>query len=61
MVGDETGFIQVLTAAVGRGMIVLVSSRFRVPQNVPVTEINIKRVDLRLEHSLQSRLSNCRI
>ena len=55
-VGDETGFAQVASTAIARGIIVLVSTRVLVPQNEPVTEVNLERVDLFLEHDLQRRL-----
>ena len=41
-VGDETGFVQVPSATVARGMVVLVSSRVLVPQNEPVMEIHLE-------------------
>ena len=49
-VGDETGFVQVPSATVTRRMVVLVSSRDRVPQNEPVTEIDLECSGLLLEH-----------
>ena len=55
-VGDETGLVQVASTAVARGMVVLVSTRVLVPQNEPVTEINLEGVGLFLEHDLQRRL-----
>ena len=42
-VGDENGFVQVPSAAIARGMIVLVSAHVLVPQNEPVTEIDLER------------------
>ena len=55
-VGDETGFVQIASTAVARGMAVLVSTRVLVPQNEPVTEVNLEGVGLFLEHDLQRRL-----
>ena len=55
-VGDETGLVQVASTAVARGMVVLVSTRVLVPQNEPLTEINLEGVGLFLEHVLQRRL-----
>ena len=54
-VGDETGLVQVASTAVARGMVVLVSTRVLVPQNEPVTEVNLVGVGLFLEHDLQRR------
>ena len=54
-VGDETGLVQVASTAIARGMIVLVSTRVLVLQNEPVTEVNLERVGLFLEHDLQRR------
>ena len=45
-VGDETGLVQVASTAIARGMIVLVSTRVLVPQNAPVTEVNLQCVGL---------------
>ena len=55
-VGDETGLVQVASTAVARGMVVLVLTRVLVPQNEPVTEVNLECVGLFLEHVLQRRL-----
>ena len=55
-VGDETGLVQVASTAVARGMVVLVLTRVLVPQNEPVTEVNLERVGLFLEHVPQRRL-----
>ena len=55
-VGDETGFVQVSTAAVARGMVVLVSVHVLVPQHECVTEVNLEGVGLFLVHFLQRRL-----
>ena len=55
-VGDETGLVQVASTAIARGMIVLVSTRVLVSQNEPVTEVNLERVGLFLEHDLQRSL-----
>ena len=55
-VGDETGLVQVASTAVARGMVILVSTRVLVPQNEPVTEVNLEGVGLFLEHVLQRRL-----
>ena len=52
-VGDETGFVQVASTAITRGMIVLVLTRVLVSQNEPVTEVNLERIGLFLEHYLQ--------
>ena len=52
-VGDETGLVQVASTAVARGMVVLVLTRVLVPQNEPVTEVNLESVGLFLEHVLQ--------
>ena len=41
-VGDETGLVKVASTAIARGMIVLVSTRVLVPQNEPVTEVNLE-------------------
>ena len=41
-VGDETGFVQLASTAIARGMIVLVSARVLVHQNEPVTEVNLE-------------------
>ena len=54
-VGDETGFVQVASTAIARGMIVLVLTRVLVSQNEPVTEVNLERIGLFLEHDLQRR------
>ena len=54
-VGDETGFVQVASTAVTRGMIVLVLTRVLVSQNEPVTEVNLERIGLFLEQDLQRR------
>ena len=51
-----TGLVQVASTAVARGMVVLVSSRVLVPQNEPVTEVNLEGIGLFLEHDLQRRL-----
>ena len=55
-VGDETELVQVASTAVARGMVVLVSTRVLIPQNEPVTEVNLEGVGLFLEHDLQRRL-----
>ena len=55
-VGDETGLVQVASTAVARGMVVLVLTRVLVPQNEPVTEVNLESVGLFLEHVLQRSL-----
>ena len=55
-VGDETGFVQVSSTAIARGVIVLVSTRVLVPQYEPVTEVNLEGVGLFLLHFLQRRL-----
>ena len=55
-VGDETGRVQVASTAVARGMVVFVSTRVLVPQNEPVTEVNLECIGLFLEHDLQRRL-----
>ena len=55
-VGDQTGLVQVASTAVARGMVVLVLTRVLVPQNEPVTEVNLESVGLFLEHVLQRRL-----
>ena len=55
-VGNETGFVQVSSTAITRGVIVLVSSRVLVPQNEPVTEVNLEGVGLFLVHFLQRHL-----
>ena len=52
---DETGFVQVASTAITRGMIVLVLTRVLVTQNDPVTEVNLERIGLFLEHDLQRR------
>ena len=49
-VGDETGFVQVSTAAVTRRVIIPVSIRVLVPQHECVTEVNLEGVGLLLEH-----------
>ena len=54
--GDETGLVQVASTAVARGIVVLVLTRVLVPQNEPVTEVNLESVVLFLEHVLQRRL-----
>ena len=54
-VGDETGFVQVAPTAITRGMIVLVLTRVLVSQNEPVTDVNLERIGLFLEHDLQRR------
>ena len=56
VVGDETGFVQVASTAIARGIIVLVSTHVLVPQNEPVTEVNLECVGLFLEHDLQRSL-----
>ena len=53
--GDETGFVQVAPTAITRGMIVLVLTRVLVSQDEPVTEVNLERIGLFLEHDLQRR------
>ena len=53
---DETGLVQVASTAIARRMIVLVSTRVLVTQNEPVTDVNLERVGLFLEHDLQRRL-----
>ena len=55
-VGDETGFVQVSSTAIARGVIVLVSTRVLVPQHESVTEVNLEDVGLFLVHFLQRRL-----
>ena len=55
-VGDETGFVQVSSTAIARGVIVLVSSHVLVPQHEPVTEVNLEGVGLFLVHFLQRHL-----
>ena len=55
-VGDETGFVQVSPAVIARGMIVLVSSHVLFPQNEPVTETDLERMGLSLEHDFQRNL-----
>ena len=45
-VGDETGLVQVASTSVARGMVVLVLTRVLVPQNEPVTEVNLESVGL---------------
>ena len=45
-VGDETELVQVSPTAITRKMIVLVSARVLVPQNQPVTEVNLERVGM---------------
>ena len=52
-VSDETGFVQVASTAITRGMIVLVLTRVLVSQNEPVTEVNLERIGLFLEHDFQ--------
>ena len=54
-VGDETGFVQVASTAITRGMIILLLTRVLVSQNEPVTEVNLERIGLFLEHDLQRR------
>ena len=46
VVGDETGFVQVASTAITRGMRVLVLTRVLVSQNEPVTEVNLERIGL---------------
>ena len=55
-VDQETELVQVASKAIPRGMIVLVSTRLLVPQNEPVTEVNLELVGLFLEHDLQRSL-----
>ena len=55
-VGDETGFVQVSSTAITRGVIVLVSSRVLVPQHESVTEVNLEGIGLFLVHFLQRHL-----
>ena len=55
-VGDETGFVQVSSTAIARGVIVLVSSRVLVPQHEPVTEVNLESIGLFLVHFLQRHI-----
>ena len=55
-VGDEIGRVQVASTAVARGMVVLVSTRVLIPQNEPVTEVNLEGVDLFLKRYHQRRL-----
>ena len=49
-VGDETGFVQVSSTAIARGMIVFATSRVLVLQNETVTEINLEIVGMFMEH-----------
>ena len=44
VVGDETGFVQVASTAIARGMIVLVSTSVLVPQNETVTDVKLEHV-----------------
>ena len=53
VVGGETGFIQIPSATVTRRMVILVSSCDLVPQNEPVTEIDLECSGLLLEHHIQ--------
>ena len=55
-IGDETGFVQVASTAITRGMIVFVLTRVLFSQNEPVTEVNLERIGLFLEHDLQRSL-----
>ena len=55
-VGDETGFVQIASTAVTRGMIVLVLTCVLVSQNETVTEVNLESIGLFLEHDLQRSL-----
>ena len=55
-VGDETGLVEATSTAIARGMIVLVTTRFLVTQNEPVTEVNLESVGLFLEHDLKRYL-----
>ena len=50
---DETGFVKVHSTSIARGMIVLESTCVLVPQKEPVTEVNLERVGLFLEHDIQ--------
>ena len=54
-VTGETGFVQVASTAITRGMIVFVLTRVLFSQNEPVTEVNLERIGLFLEHDLQRR------
>ena len=54
-VGDETGFVQVASTAITRGMIILVLTPVLVSQNEPVTEVNLECIGLFLEHDLHRR------
>ena len=60
-VGDETGFVQVASTSITRGMIVHVLTRVLVSQNEPVTEVNLERIGLFLEHDLQRRFQDGRV
>ena len=53
VVGVETGLVKVSSAAIARGMLVVVSVRVPVPQNEPITGVILERVGLFLEHDLQ--------
>ena len=54
-ISNETRNVQVASKAITRGMIVLVLTRVLVSQNEPVTEVNLERIGLFLEHDLQRR------
>ena len=58
-VGDETGFVQVSSTAIARGVIVLISIRVLVPQYEPVTEVNLEGVGLFLVRSKASLERSC--
>ena len=53
-VGDETGFVQVSTAAIAGGMIVPITSCVFF-QNKPITQVDFESIGLLFEHGLQWR------
>ena len=52
-IGDETGFVQVLTTAIAGGMIVPITSCVFVFQNKSITQVDFESIGLLFEHGLQ--------
>ena len=60
-IGDETGFVQVSTAAIAGGMIVPITSCVFVFQNKSITQVDFESIGLLFEHGLQWSFSSSRI
>ena len=52
-VGDETGFVQVSTAAIAGGMVVPITSCVFVFQNKSISQVDFESSGLLFEHGLQ--------